>query len=191
MDEKKPLSRAGRKKRNQRYMIYLVSGIMIFSGLYIGLNNTNTAPAAPRTDYSSRIRQYQVYPIGNRSVPVRIDNESTDLILMFKQAGTLSADTVESILSEDTGGVNSSTFEVSGAFNFFRFHSTPFVVKPVNTASSAVLMPGEAMMARRIFSLVFSLVLFVVAPLPIGPMPARNVTTTHPCFSSNIGGSIP
>jgi len=110
-----------RAKRNRRLMIYLISAIMLFSGIYIGVNDSQPKPKEKASDYSSRILEYKAYPIGNASSPVRIEGDASDLILMFTQPGYLDQSSVQYILEENITGVGRSTFEVSGSYSFFRF----------------------------------------------------------------------
>ncbi|MCX6695736.1 MAG: hypothetical protein NTU61_05525 [Candidatus Altiarchaeota archaeon] len=122
MDEKKP-GRGDRRKRNQQLMIAFVALIMVFSGLYLGFGRENTVPDVAPVNYSGRILEYQVYPIGNVSVPVKVEGVTEDFVVIFSQPGYLNMDVIQSVLDENISSVRESTFESTGAYSFFRFMS--------------------------------------------------------------------
>jgi len=58
-----------------------------------------------------------------------------------------------------------------------------------------MVIAGDSPTTLNIFSLLFSLFFSLLSggtlPAPAGTMEARNVTTTHPCCSSNKDGGLP
>jgi hypothetical protein len=108
----------------QKYMIYIVSAIMLFSGLiWMTERVEQGGPNSSILENTSNVVKYNVVPVGNGSSVVRVGTATNEIAAIPKRPEFVRAEGLTSVLNESFDGVDRLSVELSNAYILFRFQA--------------------------------------------------------------------
>ena len=114
---------AKKKKKAERFLVYLIAAVMLLSALsYIGSRTIEPWEAAQPLD---ALVQYEVAPVGNTSTLVAVSSQPSDYIAIPMNPQFITRESLAYVLANNISGVVNTTLEYTNAYVFFRFRVSP------------------------------------------------------------------
>ncbi|MFH1835363.1 MAG: hypothetical protein ABH851_04140 [Methanobacteriota archaeon] len=109
-------------KKNQKFMIYLVSAIMLLSAFFWMTRSVEVQPPAPLlSENNSNMIQYQVVPVGNASAIMEVERPLMEVAAIPLRPEYVRAEGVLEVLNTSFEGISETMVELSNAYMLFRF----------------------------------------------------------------------
>lgn len=114
-----------KKKKNSRFMIYLIIGVMLFSAFFL-TTQVQQAPEDEEFDINLDFEEYSVIRVGNKTVLAVVSAMTSDIIIIPQSVGRLLPENLEAVLDAELDGVESIKGEFSDAYMLFKFTVSNF-----------------------------------------------------------------
>lgn len=119
---KRPARMRPTKKKNYKWMIYLIAFVMIFSSFFISTRIYDQQETEPEPELE--LERYEVVPVGNLTALFTIEQELNEFIAIPLRSELLNAEMIRAITETPLDGVDRVTAELSSSFLLFKFYTT-------------------------------------------------------------------
>ena len=133
-----------KSKKNQKYMIYLVAAIMLFSGFFWMTRTVDPRDAGDSiSENPQNVVNYNVMPAINGSAIVRVGTQVNELVAIPKRPETIRQEQIFDVLNASFDGVSQTSAELSNAYVLFRFSAYDLERAQVNLSSALASFIGD------------------------------------------------